>query len=185
MPKYEIIYTDPPWDYKGQTQHGTVSTDTGSASKHYKTMSVDDMITKFTPLLSKITPENCLMFMWTSSPHLDQAIKLGEGWGFDYSTVAFVWYKQKPNPGFYTMSECEIVLLFKKKGGKIPSPRGSRRERQFLAEERREHSRKPDEIRKRIERMFPKQKKLEMFARSSPKGWSVMGNQTSKFTSKK
>lgn len=182
MKKYEIIYTDPPWDYKGQRQHGGQKhPDTGGASTHYKTMTVDDMIKKFKPMMAKMTSENCLLFMWSSSPHLDQAIKLGEGWGFDYATIAFVWYKKKPNPGFYTMSECEIVLVFKKKGGKIPGPRGSRSERQFLAEERREHSRKPDEIRQRINRMFPSQRKLEMFARVRPKGWDVYGNQTSKF----
>ena len=180
--KYEVIYTDPPWDYKGQTQHGGKKlSDTGGAGAHYKTMNVDELIKVFKPKLDKMTAENCIMFMWTSSPHMDQAIRLGNEWGFDYSTVAFVWHKQKPNPGFYTMSECEIVLVFKKKGGKIPSPRGSRNERQFLSEARREHSRKPDEIRNRIQRMFPTQAKLEMFARSKTKGWSVMGNQTSKF----
>lgn len=183
MPKIQIIYCDPPWDYKGQTQHGGKggTTDTGSAKGHYKTMTVNDMIKKFKPMLDKTTDTDCLLYMWTSSPHMDQAIRLGEEWGFDYATVAFVWYKKKPNPGFYTMSECEIVLVFKKKGGKIPQPRGSRRERQFLVEERREHSRKPNEIRKRIERMHPKQKKLEMFARVKPKGWEVLGNQTTKF----
>lgn len=182
MPKYEVIYSDPPWDYKGQTQHGTKGTaDTGSAKTHYKTMTVDAMIKSFKPYFDKNTATDCLLYMWTSSPHMDQAIRLGQEWGFDYATVAFVWYKKKPNPGFYTMSECELVLVFKKKDGKIPQPRGSRNERQFLAEERREHSRKPDEIRKRIQRMHPKQKKLEMFARVKPKGWDVFGNQTSKF----
>lgn len=184
MSKFQIIYADPPWDYKGQTQHGSEGIiDTGSAKTHYKTMTVDDMIKVFKPYISKKTDPNCLLYMWTSSPHLDQAIRLGNEWGFDYATVAFVWYKKKTNPGFYTMSECELVLVFKKKGGKIPLPRGSRKERQFLAETRREHSRKPDEIRKRIERMHPKQKKLEMFARVKPKGWYVFGNQTTKFKS--
>jgi N6-adenosine-specific RNA methylase IME4 len=63
------------------------------------------------------------------------------------------------------------------KRGKIPTPRGSRKERQFLSELRREHSQKPDEIRNRIEKMFPTQKKLEMFARTATPGWSVFGNE--------
>ncbi len=179
---YEIIYCDPPWDYKGQTQHGTkIVGQTGGALTHYPTMTVDEMIKVFKPKIDKITNINCLLFMWTSSPHLDQAIRLGNDWGFDYATVAFIWNKMKPNPGFYTMSECEMVLVFKKKNGKIPSNRGSRNERQYYAEERREHSRKPDEIRNRITRMFPTQNKLEMFARQKTKGWDVFGNETCKF----
>lgn len=177
MKKYEIIYADPPWDYKGQTQHGGKKTsDTGGAIRHYPTMTVKEMIEEITVPAE----DNSLLFMWTSSPHLDQAIKLGEGWGFKYATVAFVWDKVKVNPGFYTMSQCELCLVFKK--GKIPYPRGSRNVRQFISEERREHSRKPDEVRTRIEQMFPTQSKLEMFARTTTTGWDVFGNQVNKFT---
>ena len=43
--KYGIILCDPPWDYKGQLQHaGKDTKDTGGAIKHYKTMTVDEMI---------------------------------------------------------------------------------------------------------------------------------------------
>ena len=77
------------------------------------------------------------------------------------------------------MSQCEICLIFKK--GKIPTPRGARNVKQFISEKRREHSRKPDDVRTRIELMFPTQTKLEMFARTTPAGWDVSGNQTTKF----
>ena len=119
--------------------------------------------------------------MWISSPHLQIAIELGNHWGFDYTTIAFVWDKQRPNPGFYTMSQVELCLVFKKKGGTIPQPRGTRNTMQFLSEMKREHSRKPDEIRRRIEAMHPTQTKLEMFARISSPEWDVYGNETSKF----
>jgi N6-adenosine-specific RNA methylase IME4 len=98
-----------------------------------------------------------------------------EAWGFEYKTIAFVWDKQKVNPGYYTMSQVEICLVGKK--GKIPSPRGIRNERQFLSEMRRKHSQKPDDIRLRIERMFPTQRKLEMFARDTKEGWDRWGNE--------
>ena len=173
---YEIIYADPPWDYKGQRQHGGAGNpDSGGAILHYPTMSVKEMISEITVPAA----DNSLLFMWTSSPHLDQAIQLGTGWGFKYATVAFVWHKDKTNPGFYTMSQCELCLVFKR--GKIPTPRGARNIRQFLQETRREHSRKPDEIRHRIEQMFPTQSKLEMFARTTSPGWAVWGNQTEKY----
>ena len=69
----------------------------------------------------------------------------------------------------------EIPLVSIK--GKIPQPRGSRKERQFLSELRTKHSKKPDEIRKRIERMFPKQTKIELFARQRYDGWDAWGNE--------
>jgi N6-adenosine-specific RNA methylase IME4 len=123
----------------------------------------------------QIAKEDCLLFMWATSPHLEQAIELGSAWGFEYKTVAFVWEKQKTNPGYYTLSQCEMCLVGKK--GKIPSPRGSRKERQFLSAMRGKHSEKPDEVRQRICKMFPTQKKVELFARTVPEGWSVWGNQ--------
>jgi N6-adenosine-specific RNA methylase IME4 len=98
-----------------------------------------------------------------------------KAWGFDYKTIAFVWDKQKTNPGYYTLSQVEICLVGKK--GKFPTPRGSRKERQFLSEMRGVHSKKPDEIRQRITKMFPTQKKLELFARQTSDGWDVWGNE--------
>jgi N6-adenosine-specific RNA methylase IME4 len=119
--------------------------------------------------------KDCVLFLWTSSPHLPQAIELMTAWGFDYKTVAFVWEKQKTNPGYYTMSQCELCLVGKR--GKIPRPRGSRKERQFLSSMRGRHSEKPEEIRSRISRMFPDQKKLELFARQKVEGWDAHGNE--------
>ena len=35
MTKFDIIYCDPPWDYKGQKQHtGSGGIDSGGAIKH-------------------------------------------------------------------------------------------------------------------------------------------------------
>jgi N6-adenosine-specific RNA methylase IME4 len=96
-------------------------------------------------------------------------------WGFKYKTVAFVWEKQKTNPGNYTMSQCELCLVGKR--GKIPGPRGTRNERQFISEMRTRHSTKPTEIRNRIVRMFPTQRKIELFARNTSEGWDVWGNE--------
>ena len=98
---------------------------------------------------------------------------LGKIWGFEYKTVAFVWNKMNHNPGQYTLSYCELCLLFKR--GRIPKPRGARNVKQLLEEPRGAHSQKPEEIAKRIEKMFPTQSKIELFARHKRKGWDVWG----------
>ena len=173
--KYEIIYADPPWDYKGQTQHGGKKTsDTGGALSHYPTMKLKDLI-DLKPMIDNLADNNCLLFMWTSSPHLDQAIELLKGWGFKYATISFIWDKQRVNPGFYTMAQCEIVITGKR--GRIPKNRGARNIRQFYSEMRGRHSAKPHEIRRRIELMFPEQNKIELFARERFEGWDSWGNE--------
>ena len=171
--KFQIIYADPCWDYKGQKQHnGKGGKDTGGAKTHYQTMNLKQL--KKLPV-PEIADDDCLLFMWSTSPHLDQAIDLLRHWGFKWSTIGFVWDKQKVNPSFYTMSQVEICLIGKK--GRIPKPRGARNIRQFLSEKRTRHSAKPSEVRKRIELMFPEQSKIELFAREETEGWHVWGNE--------
>ena len=159
--QFDIIYADPPWDYRGQLQHaGEGSRDTGGAIRHYPTVTLADLKSLNVP---GICAQDCLLFMWATNPHLDQAIDLGKAWGFAWATVAFVWDKVRVNPGFYTMSQCELCLVFKR--GKIPSPRGARNVRQLVTAKRGAHSEKPDEVRLRIEKMFPLLRKVELFAR--------------------
>ena len=169
--EFDIIYADPPWDYKGQLQHaGPGSNDTGGAVRHYPTVKLGELKELE---VESIAAQNSLLFMWSTSPHLDQAIELGKSWGFDWATVAFVWDKVRVNPGFYTLSQCELCLVFKR--GRIPQPRGARNVRQLVSAKRGPHSTKPEEVRERIERMFPDQRRIELFARSTVPGWRSWG----------
>lgn len=172
MKKYEIIYADPAWQYKTKESLAKTSILNGELNTHYGTMTIDEL--GGLPLES-ISDKNSMLFMWVVSPMLDDGIELMKKWGFKYSTIAFIWHKQRSNPGHYTMSECEICLVGRR--GKIPTPRGARNVRQFLSEMRGKHSAKPTEIRNRIELMFPTQTKLEMFARQSAEGWDAWGNE--------
>lgn len=165
---------DPPWAY----HFGTGMSSGSKIENHYPTMTQDEM--RALPIDEMTNPDS-LIYMWTTSTHMQTAIELGTHWGFEFKVVAFVWDKVAPVVGFYTMGQTEFVLCFKKRGGRIPKPRGARGTRQVLVENKREHSRKPDEIRRRIEQMHPTQSKLEMFARVSTPGWDVWGNEVEKF----
>ena len=174
---YDIVYVDPPWDYKGQLQHSKPGLgDTGGAVKHYSTVTLPRL--KEFPM-QDILNKDALVFMWVTNPHLDQGIDLLRAWGLKYATVGFVWNKMRVNPGFYTMSQCELCLVAKNKGGKIPRPRGARNIRQYIESMREKHSKKPDDARVRIDKMFPEQSKLELFARSAAPGWDVWGDEVS------
>ena len=74
------------------------------------------------------------------------------------------------------MPGCELCLLFKR--GKIPSPRvRNPGQKQFISEPISVHSRKPAEVRKRIERMFPNCPRVELFARENMRKWHAFGNE--------
>lgn len=169
--KFDIIYADPPWDYNKKLQYDiSKSLYISTASFKYPTIKTSEMMD--IPV-EKITNDDCLLFMWTTNPHLSQAIELGKAWGFEYRTVAFVWNKMNHNPGKYTLSNCELCLLFKH--GRIPNPRGARNVRQLIESPRGKHSEKPIEVMQGIEKMFPEQKRIELFARKKFKGWSSWG----------
>jgi N6-adenosine-specific RNA methylase IME4 len=179
--KYDVIYCDPPWDYGGKMQFDkSGKKDLNSnwkknifisaANFKYPTVKTKDL--KKIPI-TEIASDDCLLFMWVTSPHLEQGIELGKAWGFNFRTVAFVWDKMVHNPGQYTMSYVELCLVFKR--GRIPKPRGARNIKQLVRVPRGKHSEKPLEVLHGIEKMFPTQKKIELFARHKPKGWDVWG----------
>lgn len=123
--------------------------------------------------VKSIADDDCILFMWTTGPQMANAVELGEAWGFEYKTVAFVWDKMMHNPGRYTLSQTEFVLAFKK--GRFPSPRGARNVRQMLSVPRGKHSQKPIDVIDGITRMFPTQEKIELFARNNYVGWDNWG----------
>lgn len=179
--KFDVIYADPPWDYNGKLQFDKSSTNSenldlsrkifiSSASFKYPTLKTVELMKL---PVQEIANDDCLLFMWTSNPHLAQAIELGQAWGFEYKTVAFVWDKMNHNPGQYTLSNCELCLVFKR--GKIPRPRGARNVKQLVRSPRKQHSEKPIEVIQAIEKMFPTQERIELFARRKTDGWSVWG----------
>ena len=170
--KYEIIYADPPWFLGNGNKTKPNGIGGNKVGRHYQTVPTDEL-SKIP--IRDIAEKDCLLFMWAISPMLGDALKLGVEWGFNYKTVAFVWDKQITNCGNYTLPQIEQVLLFKR--GKIPTPRGIRNTRQFYSERKTKHSKKPHEIRKRIEQMFSSQSKIELFARERFEGWDAWGNE--------
>ena len=179
--KYQVIYADPPWDYGGKMQYDKTSIKTenigferdifiSSATFKYPTLKLKELMQLN---VRSISDEDCLLFMWTTGPQLENAVKLGTAWGFEDKTVAFVWDKMVHNPGRYTLSQTEFVLVFKK--GKFPTPRGARNVRQLMSIHRGAHSEKPIEVIDGITKMFPQQKKIELFARKNYLGWDNWG----------
>jgi N6-adenosine-specific RNA methylase IME4 len=173
--KYQVIYADPPWKYNLRANHKTRFR--GGCCGHYSLMSMDQI--KALPLQS-IAAENCALFLWCTFPYLDAQIQLFRHWGFKYRTVGFTWVKlnpknQKPffGVGYYSKSNAEVCLLGIKGKMKPISNKIS----SVVISPRREHSRKPDEVRERIVQLFGDVPRIELFARQRTPGWDVWGNE--------
>jgi len=176
--KYQIVYADPAWDFKG----GGIYQDNGrkdrSISSQYKLTKTNDMAKL---PIKDITDTDAFLFMWCTDSHLKQGIELMEAWGFRYSTIAFIWVKQYAsgslcsNVGRWTMKNCEIVLLGLK--GTPLKYKKAKNIKQLVMAERTGHSVKPDEVRNRISQLCGDLPRIELFARIKTDGWDVFGNE--------
>ena len=163
--KYRIIYADPPWKYgNAMPEYVTEPQD------YYLLMSTDD-ICKMP--VKEITEQNAVLFMWSTSPHLPEALQVVKDWGFTYKTT-FIWDKIKHNMGHYNSVRHEILLVCTK-GACTPDVKKLFDSVQSI--ERTEHSKKPEEFREIIETIYTHGNKIELFAREAAFGWDVFGNQ--------
>jgi N6-adenosine-specific RNA methylase IME4 len=177
--RYRAIYADPPWSFRNWSAKGTGR----NAVSHYDCL---DFSALAALPVSDLAADDCALFLWATDPLLPRAIELIEAWGFDYKTVAFHWVKLNSAAkhgadfftglGYWTRANPEQCLLATR--GK-PS-RQAKDVRRLIVEKRREHSRKPDCVRERIERLV-KGPYLELFARETKPGWDCWGNQAGLF----
>jgi N6-adenosine-specific RNA methylase IME4 len=173
--QYSIIYADPPWKYNARTNHKTRFS--GGAEGHYALMSMADIAAL--PVASLALP-NCALFLWTTFPYLNEQIRLFDTWGFKYRTVGFTWVKTNPKNGqpffgvgYYAKSNAEVCLLGIKGAMRPVTNKVS----SLVIAPRREHSRKPDEVRNAIVTLFGDLPRIELFARARATGWDAWGNE--------
>lgn len=176
--KYDVILMDPPWSYHGAQDK------MGAAAKFYPTMPDEDLMAMdIQGLLNK----RAVVFMWATSPRLDFAIDLLRHWGLTYRGVAFTWVKTKKDqvtpigatgvrPSIVKPTTEFVIAASNVTKGR-PLPLADEGVAHAVLAARMEHSRKPDEIHRRIERLYPDAAKLEMFARRPMDGWDVWGNE--------
>lgn len=165
-----MIYADPPWRYKARNV-------SGAAERHYPTMGLEDI--KALPI-SELADRDCTLFLWITLPMLREAWSVMEAWGFTYKTVAFVWIKRNRQSdgvfwglGYWTRSNAELCLL----ATRGQPRRQAKNVHQVIISPVEEHSKKPDEARRRIEVLMGDVPRIELFARQAPSGWDVWGNE--------
>lgn len=173
--QFSTILADPPWRFQNST--GKIAPEHKRLSR-YGTLSLDEI--KQLPV-SQVAGDTAHLYLWTPNALLAEGLEVMKAWGFTYKSN-IVWHKIRKDGGpdgrgvgFYFRNVTEIVL-FGVRGKNARTLAPGRRQVNFLATRKREHSRKPDELYPIIEACSPGPF-LEMFARGSRKGWSSWGNQ--------
>ena len=160
--EYDIILADPPWFYNQRANTGKFK---GGCWTYYTPMRDEEI---YSMPINSIAKENCALFLWVTMPNLNKGLECIDRWGFKYKTCAFTWIKTNPKSGtpffgvgYYTKSNAELCLLALK-GKMKPS---SNKVSSALISPREAHSKKPDEVAKRIEALFGRRNRIELFAR--------------------
>jgi len=169
--KFNIIYADPPYPYDNPKSNLP-----RLGGKTYPVMSLPEI--ESLPI-NKIAAEDCTLFLWVMMPKLEEGLKIIKAWGFKYTTCAFVWVKLNPKGvgiysglGHWTNGNAELCL-FAKRG----RPRRlAKNIKQITIAPRREHSRKPNEVREKIIQLVGNLPRIELFARGHTDGWVCVGN---------
>ena len=193
---YQLIYVDPPWDYKNKVSNG-------SASDHYPTMKLEDI--KRIPVW-EVAAKDAVLAMWYTGTHTEEAIELAQAWGFRVRTMkGFTWVKlnqyaerrfnmalesgelvdfsdllamlnneTRMNGGNYTSANTEDLLIATRG---IGLERVNASIKQVVYTCLGEHSEKPWEVRHRLELLYGDVRRVELFARDSWPGWDRWGNQ--------
>jgi len=194
---FGAILADPPWHFAAWAggagrwngdKHKRVYTPARAPA--YDTMSLEDI--EALPVV-ELVARDCILFIWGVWYHLPAALEVISAWGFKYKTCAFNWQKadvsqsdmfKEPEGqwglGYWVRQNSEFCLLATRGSPK----RLNANVRQGIIEPRREHSRKPDCVHERIERLVAGPY-LELFARQQRLGWTCWGNETDKFRTPK
>lgn len=164
---YQVFYVDPPWRYGDQFAIDGYKV---SAEMHYPTLSIPELCSI---AVRDIAAPDAVLFLWATSPLLEDAFRVINAWGFQYKT-SFVWDKIRHNFGHYNSVRHEFLLVCTR-GSFLPECKELLDS--VVSIERTEHSRKPAYFRELIERLYPSARKIELFAREQPNGWDVWGNE--------
>lgn len=166
---FQVIYADPPWQYTSGDQHSNETQET-VIGNHYPSMPLADICDL---PVADIADRDSVLFMWTTSPLLEDSFKVINAWGFKYK-ASMVWDKVKHNVGHYVSVRHELLLICTKGS----PPKVPRLVDSVYEEPRTKHSRKPAYFSSLIMDLYPEANRVELFRRGeAPDGWSIWGNE--------
>ncbi len=171
--RFGAILADPPWQFQNKT--GKVAPEHRRLNR-YSTLTLDEIASL---PVAKAAAETSHLYLWVPNALLPDGLAVMKAWGFSYKSN-IVWHKIRKDGGpdgrgvgFYFRNVTEL-LLFGVRGKNARTLPPGRRQVNYLATRKREHSRKPDEQYALIE-ACSSGPFLELFARGIRKGWECWG----------
>ncbi len=120
------------------------------------------------------------LYLWIPNALLMEGLEVMKAWGFQYKTN-IIWHKIRKDGGpdgrgvgFYFRNTTEMVLFGVR--GAMRTLQPGRTQVNIIKTQKREHSKKPDEIYDLIQACSPAPY-LELFARGKRKGWTQWGDE--------
>jgi N6-adenosine-specific RNA methylase IME4 len=176
--RFHTVLADPPWRFQNST--GKVAPEHRRLSR-YSTLSLDEI--KALPVAEILQP-TAHLYLWVPNALLAEGLAVMSAWGFTYKSN-IVWHKIRKDGGsdgrglgFYFRNVTELVL-FGVRGKNARTLAPGRRQVNYIASRKREHSRKPDELYSVIEACSPGPY-VELFARGARRRWEAWGNQANR-----
>jgi N6-adenosine-specific RNA methylase IME4 len=177
--RYGCILADPPWQFQNRT--GKVAPEHRRLAR-YGTMGLDEILAL--PVASLLA-DTAHLYLWVPNALLPEGLKVMEAWGFQYKSN-IIWHKVRKDGGpdgrgvgFYFRNTTEIIL-FGVRGKNARTKAAGRKQVNIIRTQKREHSRKPDELYDVVEACSAGPY-LELFARGPRAGWSVWGDQAEEY----
>lgn len=177
--RFATILADPPWQFQNRT--GKMAPEHKRLAR-YSTMQLDDIAGL--PVQS-LTRDTAHLYLWVPNALLLEGLRVMAAWGFTYKTN-IVWHKVRKDGGpdgrgvgFYFRNVTEMVL-FGVRGKNARTLAPGRRQVNIVKTQKREHSRKPDELYGLIEACSPGPF-LELFARGPRANWANWGNEAENY----
>jgi N6-adenosine-specific RNA methylase IME4 len=180
--KFQVIVADPPWSFSDSLKMSAVKR---GAKSQYSTMTTSKIAEM--PVQASCHPDGAVLCLWVPGSLLQEGLDVMKAWGFNHKQT-YVWVKTKKRACDYPLHEClsfgmghtfrqthEICLIGT--NGKINKQLKNKSQRSVSFAENLRHSSKPDHLQKSLETMFPKARKLELFARRIRPGWTCLGNE--------
>lgn len=165
---YRVIYADPPWIYNDRQPSGSSST------AHYPGLTIEALCKL--PVQAHALPDSVLL-MWTTAPFVllnPGPREVGEAWGFKYKQQ-MIWDKVDGTYSHYTGGNHEVLTIWTR-GSCTPDLPTDLPDSVQVIRKSREHSGKPPEFRRLIEKHWTRGPYLELFGRERQPGWTVFGN---------
>lgn len=176
---YGTILADPPWQFQNRT--GKMAPEHKRLSR-YSTLTLNEI--KEIPVAT-VAADQSHLYLWVPNALLREGLEVMDAWGFEYKTN-LIWHKVRKDGepdgrgvGFYFRNTTEIVLFGVR--GKLRTLKPGRKQVNIIKSQKREHSRKPDELYKIIEACSPGPY-LELFARGAVPGWDQWGSEAESYS---